>query len=92
MAPKETIFLPGRVLDRRGNQLKVKFVDGIIDENVYYNDCYWLSRDYYQDACNFYKRELDTSDELNQDDYNFDTVDTIKSQQEKTKLIDAKNF
>jgi hypothetical protein len=29
------------------------------DENVNYEDCYWLSRDYYDDACNFYRREID---------------------------------
>ena len=28
LAPKQTIYLPGRVLDKRGDQLKVKFVDG----------------------------------------------------------------
>lgn len=28
LAPKETIFLPGRVIGKRGNQLRVRFVDG----------------------------------------------------------------
>lgn len=28
LAPKETIFLPGRVLSQQGDQLRVKFVDG----------------------------------------------------------------
>lgn len=27
------------------------------DETVSYEDCYWLSRDYYDDACSFYRRE-----------------------------------
>lgn len=30
LAPKETIFLPGRVIDKKGDQLKVKFVDGVV--------------------------------------------------------------
>ena len=30
LAPRETIFLPGRVLGKRGNQLRVKFVDGVV--------------------------------------------------------------
>jgi hypothetical protein len=30
LAPKDTIYLPGRVIDKRNNQLKVKFVDGVL--------------------------------------------------------------
>lgn len=29
LAPKETIFLPGRIIGKRGEQLRVKFVDGV---------------------------------------------------------------
>ena len=29
IGPKETIFLPGRVIGKKGEQLRVKFVDGI---------------------------------------------------------------
>lgn len=27
------------------------------------DQCYWLSRDYYDDACNFYRREIDSDEE-----------------------------
>ncbi len=30
LAPKEAIYLPGRVVDKRKDQLKVKFVDGVV--------------------------------------------------------------
>lgn len=59
LAPRETIFIPGRIIGKKGSQLRVKFVDGKIDENINYEDCYWLSRDYYEEACNFYNREID---------------------------------
>lgn len=30
LAPKETIFLPGRIQAKHGNQLRIKFVDGVV--------------------------------------------------------------
>ncbi len=30
MAPKETIYLPGKVIDNKRKQFKVKFIDGIM--------------------------------------------------------------
>lgn len=30
LAPKETIFLPGRIIGKKGTQLRIKFVDGIV--------------------------------------------------------------
>jgi hypothetical protein len=59
LAPRETIFIPGRIIGKKGSQLRVKFVDGIVDENINYEECYWLSREYYEEACNFYNREID---------------------------------
>ncbi len=37
-------------------------IDLSSDENIYYDDCYWLSRDYYEDACSFYRRELNVGE------------------------------
>jgi hypothetical protein len=30
LGPKETIYLPGRVIGKKGNQLRIKFVDGVM--------------------------------------------------------------
>jgi hypothetical protein len=61
------------------------------DDNVNAPDCYWLSRDYYEDACRFYRRE------------NEDLLSTLlseekvkkpsrESQERKTPIIDANDF
>ena len=34
------------------------FSDGSVDSHY----CYWLSEEYYKDACAFYKRELETTE------------------------------
>ena len=48
-----------------------------------YDDCFWISKEYYQDACNFYKRRSDTDSELSTPRNKTNTF---------TPVIDAKQF
>ena len=37
----------------------------ISDVNVNADDCFWISQDYYEDACNFINREFTSDDNEN---------------------------
>ncbi len=64
------------------------------DENINSDDCYWLSRDYYDDCCWFYKRESDPYTKESPSILNSEHKhkDKIIEMDRATPIIDANDF
>lgn len=85
LAPRETVYLPGRIVGIQGDQLRIKFVDGIVDNDVKGSDCYWISCDYFDDARNFYNQEPNSVN-------NPDAVKRRKSVDRETPILNGTDY
>lgn len=70
------------------------FVNFRRDENVNEDGCFWISRDYYEDACNFYRRESDYDSMLSEAEEKKEKRKRSKKEEKgrATPVIDANEF
>lgn len=53
--PELAIFLPGQIIDSQDGAVVVRFCDGQVRDDVDPQFCYWLSRNYFEEASYFWK-------------------------------------
>lgn len=93
LAPKKNVYLPGRVTAKRGDRLIVRYFDESLNEYVKEDDCFWLSKCYYEDAAQFCRNQSTLYKNI--DDNNFIEQNfTISSPpiERKTPVVSAKHF